>query len=136
MAYQSKYKGKEVEDILDNALLKKKQTLTDEEKKLVKENLDIKDVDITGKQDTIEDLDEIRSGASKGATALQSVPDEYVTMDELDSKLEELEASKEDLVAIELSEEGEMILSYGKDTNLSDGYISESGELVLEFNYE
>ena len=34
---------------------------------------------VAGKQDTISDLDTIRSGAEKGATALQSVPDEYVT---------------------------------------------------------
>ena len=38
------------------------------------------------KQDIIDDLDEIRSGASKGATALQSVPAEYVTETELDAK--------------------------------------------------
>lgn len=42
MAYNSKYTGQEVEDLLNK---------------------------IDGKQDTISDLDEIRSGASKGATA-------------------------------------------------------------------
>lgn len=36
-----------------------------------------------GKQDTISDLDTIRNGASAGATALQSVPSEYVTETEL-----------------------------------------------------
>ena len=39
--------------------------------------------DLNGKQDKIEDLESIRSGAEKGATALQSIPDEYVTEDEL-----------------------------------------------------
>lgn len=34
---------------------------------------------VAGKQDTISDLDTIRSGAAAGATALQSVPNEYVT---------------------------------------------------------
>lgn len=87
MAYQSKYKGREVEYILDNALLKKEQPLTDEEKQLIKNNLGIK-------------------------------PD------------------KDDIMAIELSETGEMILSYGEESNLSDGYISDNGELVLEFNFE
>ena len=43
-------------------------------------------VDISGKQDKIEDLDAIREGAAKGATALQSVPAEYVTESELDAK--------------------------------------------------
>lgn len=87
MAYQSKYKGREVEYILDNALLKKEQPLTDEEKQQIKNNLGIK-------------------------------PD------------------KDDIMAIELSETGEMILSYGEESNLSDGYISDNGELVLEFNFE
>lgn len=107
MAYQSKYKGKEVEDILDNALLKKKQTFSDSEKKQVKENLGIKDPDLS----------------------------DYATKKELEEALEEV-GSKDDLMAIELSEEGDMVLTYGEETNLSDGYISEDGELVLEFNYE
>ena len=38
------------------------------------------------KQDIITDLDTIRNGASKGATALQSVPSEYVTETELNAK--------------------------------------------------
>ena len=38
------------------------------------------------KQDIISDLATIRSGASKGATALQSIPSEYVTETELGSK--------------------------------------------------
>lgn len=39
--------------------------------------------DLNGKQDEISDLETIRSGAEKGATALQSIPDEYVTENEL-----------------------------------------------------
>ena len=42
--------------------------------------------DISGKQDVINDLETIRSGAAKGATALQSVPSEYVTESELAAK--------------------------------------------------
>lgn len=42
--------------------------------------------DITGKQDVIKDLDSIRSGAALGATALQSVPAEYITETELNDK--------------------------------------------------
>ena len=52
MSYNSKYTGAEVEALLDST---------------------------NGKQDKIEDLDAIREGASKGATALQSVPSEYGT---------------------------------------------------------
>ena len=42
--------------------------------------------DISGKQDVIEDLADIRSGAALGATALQEVPAEYVTEEELSAK--------------------------------------------------
>ena len=59
MSYNSKYTGAEVEALLDAA---------------------------NDKQDKIEDLDAIREGASKGATALQSVPSEYVTESELTNK--------------------------------------------------
>ena len=38
---------------------------------------------VDAKQDTISDLEDIRSGAAAGATALQSVPAEYVTETEL-----------------------------------------------------
>ena len=41
---------------------------------------------LAGKQDTISDLATIRSNASKGATALQSVPAEYITETELEAK--------------------------------------------------
>lgn len=50
MSYNSKYTGAEVEALLDAA---------------------------NGKQDKIEDLDAIRSGAAKGATALQSYTEQY-----------------------------------------------------------
>lgn len=42
--------------------------------------------DLAKKQDVISDLATIRSGASKGATALQSIPSEYVTENELNAK--------------------------------------------------
>lgn len=69
MSYNSKYTGAEVDAALGKAL-----TALQEHQ------------DISGKQDVISDLAAIRSGASKGATALQSVPSEYVTEDELTNK--------------------------------------------------
>ena len=42
--------------------------------------------ELNTKQDVISDLDSIRSGAALGATALQSVPSEYVTETELNNK--------------------------------------------------
>ena len=44
------------------------------------------DEQIATKQDTIVDLATIRSNAAKGATALQSVPSEYITESELNAK--------------------------------------------------
>ena len=41
---------------------------------------------LNNKQDVISDLETIRSGASKGATALQTIPSEYVTESELNAK--------------------------------------------------
>lgn len=43
---------------------------------------------LSNKQDVISDLETIRSGAALGATALQEIPDEYVTEDELATALE------------------------------------------------
>ena len=42
--------------------------------------------ELNAKQDVINDLDTIRSGAALGATALQAVPSEYVTETELNNK--------------------------------------------------
>ena len=39
--------------------------------------------EIEGKQNIIDDIDNIREGASLGSTALQTIPDEYVTENEL-----------------------------------------------------
>lgn len=65
--------------------------------------------ELQGKQNVIQDLKAIREGASKGATALQSIPDEYVTESELDKKgyLTEHQdishlATKDELIAIDI----------------------------------
>lgn len=42
--------------------------------------------DVPKKQDIIHDLDAIREGAAAGATALQSVPEQYITDTELEAK--------------------------------------------------
>lgn len=42
--------------------------------------------ELEGKQDVISDLANIREGAIKGSTALQAIPEEYVTESELDKK--------------------------------------------------
>lgn len=55
--------------------------------------------DIDGKQDEIEDLDAIRSGAAKGATALQSIPAEFINESELSNALSPY-ARKNDIATI------------------------------------
>lgn len=42
--------------------------------------------ELNTKQDTIVDLDQIRLGSEKGKTALQSIPSEYITQTDLESK--------------------------------------------------
>lgn len=79
MDYNSNYEGQEVQDILDSVKGKASQ----EDLNLAIERID----DLASeKQDDITDLDTIRAGAAKGATALQSVPSEYVTESELTAK--------------------------------------------------
>lgn len=70
MGYNSKYTGAEV----DAALGLAKTALQEHQ-------------DISGKQDIISDLATIRSGAAKGATALQSIPSEYVTTSTMNTAL-------------------------------------------------
>lgn len=113
MSYNSKYTGKQVEDLLDKiedlenrpsiteqdiadmGFTKNKGTITQIKMNgVVKGTNDIVDLgtvitahqDISGKQDIISDIDQIRKNANKGATALQSVPSEYVTETELVNK--------------------------------------------------
>lgn len=76
---------------------------------------------------------QLKEFANEGM-ATETYVNEHVKK-ELEEALEGV-GSKDDLMAIELSEEGDVVLTYGEETNLSDGYIREDGELVLEFNYE
>ena len=69
MSYKSKYKGSQVETMLDK---------------------------INEKRDYIDDLENIKEGAEKGNTALQKVPDEYITETELDVILEDRLKNKVD----------------------------------------
>ncbi len=50
------------------------------------------------KQDAISDLENIRSGAAAGKTALQEVPEEYITEDELSEKKYATESQVENLI--------------------------------------
>lgn len=94
--YQSKYTGQQVEDLLDqvasgNAGGGGGGGIAVETDPIFSASpaasiTEAKMAEWDGKQDTIADLATIRSGAEKGATALQSIPEEYVTESELSAK--------------------------------------------------
>lgn len=75
MSYQSKYTGAQVEDALDKA----KTAVQPEELK--------------NKQDVIADLDAIRSGAAKGATAVQDI-NHLATKEELKGKVDKVDGKQ------------------------------------------
>jgi hypothetical protein len=93
MAYKLKYAGEEIDTLLGKAstALQEHQDISG---LATKEELSVK-------QDLITDLASIREGASKGASALQSVPEEYVTEDEL---LDKGYITKDEVPKVDLSE--------------------------------
>lgn len=80
--------------------------------------------DISGKQDTITDLAAIREGASKGATALQSVPSEYITETELNGKGYLTAVPSEYVTETELTNKG-----YATSSQLSSKADLENGKI-------
>ena len=62
--------------------------------------------------------------------------DGYYTRGEIDDKIKELESIKDDLLALEISEVGEVSVTYGEKSDFVGGQIRETGELLLEFNIE
>ena len=72
---------------------------------------------LSGKQDVIEDLDAIRSGAEKGATALQNVPEEYVTEEQIISN-EKVTAAALTELRVDLTVTKSTLAK--KDTEMSD----------------
>lgn len=103
MAYKSKFKGKEIDDKLDlvQELSKDISDIKENIKNIVHEETDpvfsnspaanITDQDKTAwnnKQDNIEDLEAIRDGANKGATAIQPKSlTNYVSKNDVDAEL-------------------------------------------------
>lgn len=63
-----------------------------QENKADKSELTELSAEVSGKQDTISDLENIRSGAARGATALQSVPDTYATKQYVDNAIKDIPA--------------------------------------------
>ena len=59
---------------------------------------DYMDENLNLKQNLITDLDDIRSGALLGSTALQNIPSEYITETELDDKKYATETQVEEII--------------------------------------
>ena len=143
MSYNSKYTGEQVEGYLDQIAngeigggievetdpifsASPAATITNEDK-----------TSWSGKQDAISDLETIRDGASKGATALQSVPEEYVTEDQLIWVKVEGEAGVR-LKGTNGTATGNLAISAGDDKKASDGtqFVSAaSGDHAVVFGF-
>lgn len=73
------------------------------------------ELQISDKQDKINDLQKIREGASKGETALQDIPEEYITEDELENKGYLTE--HQDITPEILQNENEVAIKVGNNTS-------------------
>lgn len=78
------------------------------------EAIDQQAIEISNKQEIISDLETIRSNAAKGATALQEVPEEYVTETELEKKITETVQHCDSKVFIGTQEEYNTAYAEGK----------------------
>lgn len=109
MSYNSKYTGVEVENLLGKA------------GSALQEHQDISHLatktELSKKQDTISDLATIRANAEKGATALQSVPSEYVTETELSGKGYATTSALNSGLSGKVDKDGSKVLSSNDFTN-------------------
>lgn len=64
--------------------------------------------EVEKKQDVISDLETIRDGAYKGATALQEIPSEFITEDELADKKFATETQVEELIDRVVASDGDI----------------------------
>ena len=88
---------------------------------------------LEAKQDIISDLETIRSGASAGATALQTVPSEYITETELSNYHDDTKADDTDVVHKENEETitGKKIFTGGSGGSSSDVSIQTKNALAV-----
>lgn len=123
--YQSKFRGAEVDAYLDYV------------KKLQEEGFDLSDYakkeDLNNKQDAIPDLDAIRSGSEKGATALQEHQDisHLAEKSEVKTLSEDVVQHRVDITALQtVTEEQGALVQENKDR------LDALGPVVIELNGE
>ena len=142
--FDSKYTGEEVEEFLDQIANGEIGSggITSETDPIFSASpaasiTEDKKTEWDNKQDAISDLDTIRSGAEKGATALQSVPSEYVT----DLQLMWIKAEGEAGVRLKGTNgtaTGNLAISAGDDKTASDGTAftsAASGDHAVVFGF-
>ena len=140
--FQSKYSGEQVEEMLDQVASGELGGITAETDPIFSASpaasiTEEKKAEWDGKQDKIADLDAIRSGAEKGASALQSVPSEYVTESELMWTKTEGEAGVR-LKGTNGTATGNFAISAGDDKTASDGTLFASvasGDHAVAFGF-
>ena len=140
--YNSKYTGEQVEEFLDQIANGELGGIVSETDPIFSASpaasiTEEKKTEWDNKQDAIADLDTIRSGAEKGATALQYVPSEYVT----ESRLMWIKADGEAGVRLKGTNGtaiGNFAISAGDDKTASDGTAfasTASGDHAVVFGY-
>ena len=108
------------------------------EQGFLKEHQDISNLatkaELATKQDVISDLDSIRSGAAKGATALQSVPSEYATEQWVNEQgfLKEHQDISNLATKAELNEKQDVLVSGTNIKTINGTSLLGSGNIVIE----
>ena len=100
------------------------------------------DTGLAKKQDVINDLETIRSGAAAGATALQSVPEEYITETDLADKkfatIDQVNAKQDAISDLETIRSGAAAGATALQASDLNGYLTEetlaTSNVIVEIN--
>ena len=112
------------------------------EQGFLKEHQDISNLatkqELATKQDVISDLDTIRSGAAKGATALQSVPSEYATEQWVNSQgfLKEHQDISNLATKSELNDKQDVLVSGTNIKTVNGTSLLGSGNISIDANVD
>lgn len=95
-------------------------------------------INISGKQDIISDLETIRSGAAAGATALQSIPEEYITETKLTDKkfatIDQVNAKQDVISDLETIRSGAAAGATALQSDDLEGYLKADSDVIIEIN--
>lgn len=86
--------------------------------------------DLKGKQDVIEDIDAIREGASRGNTALQTIPSEYVKEDEIPKLVNDVVGGQFNSIANQFNTIGKELNNVGKELTSLENGLKEANDKI------